>query len=344
MATIEDVLKLLNMQSEAAETEKREREIERRKEKEDRDSERKEVKETMNKFVEEVVNVKTELKDIKSSQSKTEQNYDLLATRMNMLETQMKELHQKDAAKPQIQVRGSIPPFSQPCSPSQQPSGRMPPSDQPYEGQAEQKKIYSIVKEARRTIGFSPISEDDIKIVMEDNKIDNREAALEATIKDFMYHEMAIPKEMSDKLETAKIFRPPGDVDSEKHFVEFTEDTMPGIIYKYVKKLNHTSSVHTFIPPPFKARADDLEKCAYELRHGTPAYNTRIKWGSCDLMLERKLKSNTTERYHSVSVKDLPPVNLNPPPPAPKLPNPSSSPAPGRKNRSKRIRSTTPTH
>ena len=179
---------------------------------------------------------------------------------------------------------------------------------------------------------------------MEDNKIDDREAALEATIKDFMYHEMAIPKEVSDSLKTAKIFRPPGDTDSEKLFVEFTEDTMPGTVYKYVRKLNHNSSVHTFIPPPFKARADDLEKCAYELRHGTPAYNTRIKWGSCDLILERKLKSNPNERYHSVTVKDLPPVNLNPPLPAPKLPNPSSSPAPGRKNRSKRIRSTIPTH
>ena len=65
------------------------------------------------------------------------------------------------------------------------------------------------------------MSEDKIKIVMEDNKIDNCEAALKATIKDFMYHEMAIPKEVSESLKTAKIFWPPGDTNSEKLFVEF---------------------------------------------------------------------------------------------------------------------------
>ena len=47
------------------------------------------------------------------------------------------------------------------------------------------------------------------------------------------------------------------------------------------------------------------------------------------------------QKYHSISVKDLPPVDLNPSAPEPKLPAPSSSPSPGRKNR---VRSITPTH
>ena len=80
-------------------------------------------------------------------------------------------------------------------------------------------------------------------------------------------------------------------------FVEFEEDSMPSMIYKYVRKLNHNSNIHIYVPPSFKARAEDLEKCAYDLRHGTPAFNTKIRWGSGDLILEKKSKSNPTERY-----------------------------------------------
>ena len=120
---------------------------------------------------------------------------------------------------------------------------------------------------------------------------------------------------------------------------------MVSTMFKYVKKINKGSGVHTFVPPAFKKRADDLEKCAFELRHGEPAYSTKIKWGTCDLILERKLKSHPSDRYRAVTVKDLPPVDLSPPPPMEtRLPNPSSSPAPGRRNRQKRPRSITPTH
>ena len=119
---------------------------------------------------------------------------------------------------------------------------------------------------------------------------------------------------------------------------------MPGTIYKYIRKLNPSSHIHTYIPPSFKARSDDLEKCTYQLRHGTPAFNTNIRWGAGDLILEKKSKSNPAERYRSVSVTDLTPVDLNPPPPQSALTHPYSSPAPGWKSRNKRPRTITPTH
>ena len=129
-----------------------------------------------------------------------------------------------------------------------------------------------------------------------------------------------------------------------KVFVEFSEDNMPGIIFKYVRKLNHNSKGHTYIPPSFRARAADLEKCAYNLRHSEPAYNTKIRWGTGDLILERKLKSNPEDKYRDVTVSGLPPVDLNPPPPFARTHLPSSSPAPGRRDRNKRPRNITPTH
>ena len=340
-------MNLLKMQSvkdeERRAEEKRERDAEKKKEEDDREKERRVTHETMNKFIGEVTTVKTELKEIKSNQTKTDQNYATLTEKMETLESELKKMKQPTTTKPSIQLRGSIPPFPQSCSPIH-PPGSLPAAFQPSHSQEDEKKIYSIVKEARKTIGFSPISEDDIRSVKDENKIENNEEALEAAIKDFMHQEMSIPKEVSDKLQIVKIFRPVNDPDSEKLFAEFSEDNMPATVYKYVKKLNRNSGVHTFIPPSFKARAEDLEKCAYELRHGEPEFSTKIKWGYGDLILERKLKSNPNARYNSVTVKDLPPVNLNPPPPMAKMPNPSSSPAPGRRDRNKRNRSITPTH
>ena len=110
---------------------------------------------------------------------------------------------------------------------------------------------------------------------------------------------------------------------------------MSKTVYKYVRKLSKNCSISTYIPESFKERANDLEKCAYELRQGTPSCNTKIRWGQGDLILERKLRSNPGEKYRSVTVKDLPPVDLHPNQPV-KLPAPTTSPAPGRK---KRVRS-----
>ena len=94
------------------------------------------------------------------------------------------------------------------------------------------------------------------------------------------------PKESIDKLVIAKVFRPErAGTESEKMFVEFEDDYMPGMIYKYVWKLNHNSNIHIYIPPSFKTRTEDLE-------------NTKIRWGSGDLILEKKSKSNPTERCH----------------------------------------------
>ena len=80
------------------------------------------------------------------------------------------------------------------------------------------------------------------------------------------------------------------------------------------------------MPESFKERENDLERCAYELRQGTPKYNTKIRWGQGDLILERKLKSNPGDKYRSITVKNLPPVDLNPNQPV-KLPAPTTQPS-----------------
>ena len=298
MATVEEIMKLLKVQSEADKEERaREREVER---------------DILKNFIDEVKKVKTDIKDIKTNQSKTDENYSFLAKKMETLENQMKDLQKKEVSwpTPQPERRGSVPPFPQTNnSVTIHPSGASSPYSQPSQNTDEHTKIYKIVKQAKKTLGFSPILENDINFFMEENNITNKDEGTIATIKDFLLLEMGIPLEVSNQLKISKIFCPNEDnnpVEYKKVFVEFSEDNMPGIIFKYVRKLNHNSKVHTYIPPSFWARAADLEKCAYNLRHSEPPYNTKIRWGTGDLILERKLKRqcrNELQKEYCLKIK-----------------------------------------
>ena len=83
---------------------------------------------------------------------------------------------------------------------------------------------------------------------------------------------------------------------------------MPGIVFKYVRKMRSKCSVLTFIPETFMERAAALERVAYEMRHSDPSYNTKIKWGWGDLILERKPRGSR-EQYKFVHITDIPPVD-----------------------------------
>ena len=98
--------------------------------------------------------------------------------------------------------------------PALQPEGRMQSSSQPViqpigivqssgqvAGSAEtNEKIYSVVRKARKTVGFSPITSNNIKEVMDDLEIENMEKGLEEVVKDFFRGEMAMPEDVIDQL------------------------------------------------------------------------------------------------------------------------------------------------
>ena len=199
--------------------------------------------------------------------------------------------------------------------------------------------IHRIVRQSRKTVGFSPISQRDIKEIMIEMRIENIKEGLEEVIKDFLRWEMAIPEDEISKIQFARIFRREGDINpnDDKLYVEFVEESMPAIIYKYLKKMRSRCNVLTFIPEAFRERAMVLEKAAYNLRHSDPKYNIKIRWGWGDLILERKMRGSR-EQFRPVHMTHLPPVDLTATPR--ERPNtPTSSPAPGRKVRKKRARS-----
>ena len=308
------------------------------------------IKSHMSSIKEDIKEIKAKQDKIESqvveSESKMEKKYDDIASKFSDLEKKINDIEERQKKKegevvwPAIQPGGRVESSSQPKI---QPVGRNWSSSQPTsQGTAEYNEdIYSVVRRARKIVGFSPITDNNIKEVMEDLHVEDLEVGKQEVIKDFLRAEMAMPEDVIDQLKIARIFRRTGGIGQEdnKLYVEFSEDNMPGIIYKFVRKMRKDSNVLTFIPDAFRERAAELEKAAFQMRHMRPSYKTKIRWGWGDLLLERKIRGSS-EQYRSVNMTDLPPVNLAATPRERlAMATLTASPAPGRKMRKKRGRS-----
>ena len=314
-----------------------------------------------------MASIKEDIKDIKAkqdvievkvveSESRMEKKYDEVVSKMGDLEKKVQEMEERQRRKetedssknwPDVHPGGSKQYSGQPAL---QPAGRVQLSSQPTSQTTGTKQIvqskddketYSLVRKARRTLGFSPITGNDIKEVMDELKVDNLEEGMEEVVKDYFRAEMAMPQDVINQLKFTRIFHRAGESRSEDNqlFVEFSEDSMPSVVYKFVRKMRKECNILAYIPDAFRERAAELERVAFQLRHSTPSYNTKIRWGWGDLLLERKLRGSK-EQYRSVSVTDLPPVDLTAIP-RERMPmaTHTASPAPGRMARRKRARS-----
>ena len=218
------------------------------------------------------------------------------------------------------------------------PLGRVKSFDQSTDSAENNENIYGVVRKARKTVGFSPITNTNIKELMEDIGIENLEAGKEEAVKDFFRAEMAMPKEVIEQLKFNKIFRKDGGPEDDKLYVEFRKDNMPGIVYRYMRKMRRECNILTFIPDAYRARAYEMEKRAFEMRHSTPSYSTKVRWGWGDLLLERKVRGSR-KPFKSVNIPDLPPVDLEATPRVRLvMATITTSPAPGRKARNGRMR------
>ena len=357
-----DQLKELFMNQEVKDGKRRE------KEKEEEERRRKEDKEEVKELIKsQMSSIKEEIKEIKSKQDMIEdkvmkaekkmaKKYDDMANKVGNIEKKIKGLEERKRAEEEVSDKtlseihsaGRTCPALQPVQPVLQPAihpdGRQRASGQPVDQvvtsvlkpqkEGNNEYIYWIVRQSRKTVGFSPISQSDIKEVMNEMRIESIKEGLEEVIKDFLRWEMAIPEDEISKLQFARIFRREGDMNpnDDKLYVEFVEESMPAIVYKYLKKMRSRCNVLTFIPEAFRERAKVLEKAAYNLRHSNPSYSTKIRWGWGDLILERKMRGSR-EQYRPVHMTHLPPVDLTTTP-RERLVTPTSSPAPGRRKRS----------
>ena len=354
MATLEQLKELFQLQEEKdGRRREKEKEEEDRRRKEDNDEMKEVIKNHMSLINKDIKDIKAKQDKIKGqvveSESKMGKKYDDIANKFGELEIKMREIEERQSKKegedasrawPTIQPVRRMESSSQPAF---HPPGRNQSSIQPEsQGTAgENEKIYSVVRGARKTVGFSPITDQDIKEVMDELQIENQEVGMKEAMKDFFRAEMSMPEDVIDQLKFTKIFRRDGGSRQEDNrlYVEFSEDSMSGLVYKFVRKMRKECNILTYIPHSFRERAAELEKAAFKMRHMTPSYNTKIRWGWGDLLLERRIRGSK-EQYKTVNMTDLPPVDLSATTRVRlAMPSPTASPAPGRKARKKRVRS-----
>lgn len=292
-----------------------------------------------------VTELETKVSRVEQADQENKMKFDDMASKFGLLQKEVIELKQNQYANlfPELPARRQVPsilPASQHSNPAIQAEGRI--EYEAHPSSQDHIKISHIIKKAKKTVGLRPIHEESIAEAMEELGTTDRKRGLEGAVKDFLLYEMSIPQEVFESLTIHDVFRQPGEEGSEndKLFIEFEEENMAKTIYRYTRKMNKGCGIHNLIPDAFRERANQLENLAYQLRHSSPAYNTKIRWGTCDLILERKLKGDHTAKYKSVTIHNssLPPVDLHAGPKV-RLSTPSTSPAPGRKGRKKRPRS-----
>ena len=319
MATFDQLKELFKYQEDKeAKRQEKEKEEEERKRKEDKEEVKEVIKSHMSSIKEDIKEIKNKQDQIEGqvmqSENRMEEKFNDMAEKFGNLERKIKELEDREREKenrnkdgskiwPALQPEGRIQSFTQSAlhpvgrvqstsQPALQPLGRVKSFDQSTDSAEINEKIYGVVRKARKTVGFSPITSANIKELMEDIGIENLEAGKEEAVKDFFRAEMAMPEEVIEQLKFNKIFQKDGGPGDDKLYVEFSKDNMPGIVYNYVRKMRRECNILTFIPDAYRARASEMEKRAFEMRHSTPSYSTKVRWGWGDLILERKVRGS----------------------------------------------------
>ena len=160
---------------------------------------------------------------VKEAEDKMAKKYDDMANKVENLENKIKELEARKGAEveerektfPALQPAGRTCPDLQPHQEVIHPEGGLQahcqPTDLQLDKEESNERIYRIVRQARKTIGFSRISNSNIKEVMGEMGIKDIKEGMEEVIKDFLRWEMAIPEGEISKLQFARIFRKEGN-------------------------------------------------------------------------------------------------------------------------------------
>ena len=107
-------------------------------------------------------------------------------------------------------------------------------------------------------------------------------------------------------------------------YVTFSSVTEANTVFSYTRNMRREAKVGIFVPKEWQARFKAVNTIAYGYRNptgGQPKCNTRIKWGSSDLVLFRK------DHGAQALPTSLPAVDLA------AVSQPRMSPAPGRNSR-----------
>ena len=195
-----------------------------------------------------------------------------------------------------------------------------------------------VLKNAKRVLGFSPITAEDISYLKEQHATNDDTKVMLLSIKEFLRCEMKVPTTVLDTINIVRVFPPAKSPTGWKTlYAEFEDSTTTDLINQYVRNLRPGITVSIYVPHCLFPRFAAIRDIEHSYRNGDTKHKTRIKYGTSDFVLLIKPR-DTNNSWSYVSLTSLPPLQLSM-----FDGNLSSSPPPGRTRLpSKRARSGSP--
>ena len=195
-----------------------------------------------------------------------------------------------------------------------------------------------VLRSAKRVLGFSPITCDDIAYLKTQHSFEDDSKAMEFSIIEFLNFEMKVPESVTNNLHIVKVFPPATQPTGwNTLFAEFSSSSETDLINQYVRNLLPGKNMSIFVPNSLLPRYYAVRNLDFSYRNGSVKHKTKIKYGASDFVLLVKPRDRNVP-WSYAPLESLPPLQLSA-----FTPSSSSSPPPGRTRlNSKRARPESP--
>ena len=148
----------------------------------------------------------------------------------------------------------------------------------------------TIVKAAKKILGFSLITDTYIQQAVEEHGLDPLDATKDKvySIYDFLHYEMKIPEKEIKAMKILRTFRPVNQPDSGRLYAEFEEEASVNLINLYLRNLQPGRNVDIWIPPSLFQRFRSFDNACYAIRTGPGKFKAKVKFGEDDFVLIKK--------------------------------------------------------
>ena len=238
-------------------------------------------------------------------------------TKVNELEKQIESLKYNLGPKPEKAFH-SLPSYS--ATLQNYHHHQAPPSTLMYN--QDNTDLTSAVEVARKVIGFSPITREDIEYLKNKLSMTDDFEAMKCSILDFLEFEMKVPM---NNIVIKNVFPASPDHPVKNClFAEFSDALVSDSIFSYVMNLCPGTNNDIYVPPCLRPRSKAVGKVAFDFRNAAVKHKTKIRYGISDFILSIKEKGQSgPSSIVTLDTNCLPPLD-------PSFSGSKSSPAPGR--------------
>ena len=165
------------------------------------------------------------------------------------------------------------------------------------------------VDQARKTIGLHSVNIKDLDRIKRTQDVTDEVELKLALAKEFFKYEMRMKEEDISALNISQVFYAVKNPVWNTLYVEFSDEESLSSCYKFAKNLKPGRRLFQYIPRMFLNRYKALNNHAYNLRHSSHQFKTRIRFGIDDILLLKCKPGEST--WSCTTHANLPPVEVS---------------------------------